>query len=152
VPIIAYPRRIDMKRTVLVGIAIAIFTIGAFSETPPPVAQTILAPGPSSKSSAVKTRISPKRKSFPISSGLVLYAKGVISRIHAIDGVKKLPERIVLAVGKNGIEIAVDTATVVKNAKGKLVALAALKKGERIRVAYKALGKLEHAKSITILS
>ncbi|MGA2545339.1 MAG: hypothetical protein ABSF43_02235 [Rectinemataceae bacterium] len=141
-----------MKRTVLVGIAIAVFTIGAFSETPPPVAQSILAPGPSSQSSAVKTKIPLKRKALPTSSGIVLYAKGVISRIHALDGVKKLPERIVLSVGKNAIEIAVDTATVVKNAKGKLVALATLKKGERIKVAYKALGKLERAKSITILS
>jgi hypothetical protein len=142
-----------MKRTLLAAIAIFIFTIGAFSETPPPVAQSILAPGPSSPSSAVKAKISlKKKKAFPTSSGMVLYAKGFISRIRAIDGVKKLPERIVLSVGKNAIEVAVDSATVVKNAKGKLVALATLKKGERIKVAYKALGKLERAKSITILS
>jgi hypothetical protein len=151
-PIIPYSRRIDMKRTVLVGMALAIFTIGAFSETPPPVARSILAPASSTQPSAATTKVLSKQKAVTAPSSMILYAKGVISKIHAIDIAKKLPERIVLSVGKNVIEIGVDAATVVKNSKGKLVALASLKKGERVKVAYKAHGKRERAKSITILS
>ena len=121
-----------MKRSLFLCLAIAVFTFGVSADAPSPVSRKILAPA--------------------ASSSTLLHAKAVISRIRARDNAKKLPERLVLAVGKREMEISVDIATIVKNTKGKIVSLAKLKKGERVNVVYRTLGKRAHATSITILS
>ena len=74
---------------------------------------------------------------------------GVISQI-VVE--KNGSEIVYLKVGKKVEEITIDSQTKVKNSKGILVSNSKLKKGEKVKVDYRIIGKYEIAKLITLLS
>ena len=139
-----------MKRPILLGMALASLTVFAFGDVAR-VAPNRAAPASSSKSSAIATKVASKAKAVPSAPSGVLIADGVIFKIQAPNAKKKLPELISVRVGKKLIEIAVDTSTIVKSAKGRVLALAKLKKGEKVRVDYRIVGAENTATLVTIL-
>lgn len=144
-----------MRKTMFVGAAVLAFALGgaagAYADAPSPVARSIFNPAAPSQATRVKAKIA-KRKSAPASSRLVLYAKGSIVSIRPADRAKKLSERILLAVGKKRVEIAVEPGTVVVSARGRIVAISSLRKGEKVDVTYTGRGTRDRADRITILS
>ncbi len=72
------------------------------------------------------------------------YAKGSIIGLRA--------GTLVLAVGKKSVDIALGPGTVVKTAKGRIVALSSLRKGEHVKIAYRSKGARPGESSISIVS
>lgn len=148
-----------MNRNMLVGVAVVVLAVGACggafaadaeAATPSTVARSILSPVVPPQAKTGKAKTEARRRIAPLR--LVQSAKGYIVGIRAADPVRKLPERIVLAVGGKTIEIALGPGTLVKGAKGRAIAVSRLRKGERVEVAYKPRGARAKADSITILS
>ena len=155
-------RRIGMNRTMLARVALVVIALGGFAggafaagETPSPLARSILSPAvppqaPAGKAEAGKAKAAAKRRPAP--PRRALSERGYIVAIRAADSARKLPERIIVAIGKRTVEIAVESGTAVKGAKGRAVAASRLRKGERVMVAYKPRSRRMKADSITILS
>jgi hypothetical protein len=160
-----------MNRIVLARVALVALALGGFSgvafaagETPSPLARSILSPAVppqaqagQSKAEAVKAKAATGKakgaaKRRPAPPRRALSERGYIVGIRAADLARKLPERIVVAIGKKTVEIAVESGTSVKGAKGRAVAASRLRKGERVMVGYKPRGRRMKADSITILS
>jgi len=143
-----------MKRQFLLCLAIAALGLGAAAADVPAPAHKILAPSFPSAAQAT-ANAGPKssaKKRHSTSSKKLLNARGVILAIKAANPAKGRPERLILAFGKRTIEVSMDAATTLKNAMGVAEAPSALKKGERIELSYRKIGKRELAVLISILS
>ena len=113
--------------------------------TPAPAARSILspkAPADAAEPEAVVKKATPatRVKRAPLASP-ALYARGSVVGMRA--------GTLVLAVGKKIVDIALGPGTVVKSAHGKVVPLSSLRKGEKVKVTYRARGA--RAASIDIL-
>ena len=162
-----------MNRKQLVRAAIIALSLGAMTGTAAaqdtaaryrsPLAQKILGPQAPAAPSAATTVSVPrkvaKRKKVaapvradataPAPAGTpsrdsVSYAKGSIVGLRS--------GTLVLAVGQKIVDIALGPGTVVKTAKGRMIELSSLRKGERVKVTYRSKGARAGAASISIVS
>lgn len=140
-----------MNRKRLTRAAVIIFSLGAFAAVAPmpaaaqsPMAQKIL--GPHTPADASASSSAPKKVAMrkDASAQPVRYSKGSIVGLRA--------GTLVLAVGKKIVDIALGPGTVVKTAKGRIVALSSLRKGEHVKVSYRSRGAHPGAASISIVS
>ena len=138
-------------RAVLIVISLVAFAVAApaqaaaqvqAAQTPSPMAKKILGPQGPTQASAPAPIKAGKRKT--LASLAVLHAKGSVVGLRA--------GTLILSDGKKIVDIALGPGTVVKTAQGKIVALSSLKKGQRVRVAYRPKGARASAASIDLIS
>jgi len=141
-----------MKRRI--ALVVAFFAVASLVFADMPASQPSLPLQVQIAAPATKKAATPQKSAVakPATKAKILKAKGQIARIRAADPAKKRLERLVIAMGARRISIAVNSSTIVKNVKGKIVPLSRLRAGERIIVAYRAIGGAELAAAITIQS
>ena len=119
-----------MKRRIFIGVSPSALAILAFADAATAIPKASSSPSPTSSTSSTKTLKLTKDK-VPVQVGKVLKLKGVVSQIVSE---KSGTEIVYLKVGKKVEEITIDSQTKVKNAKGKIVSMDKLKKGEKVQV------------------
>jgi hypothetical protein len=146
-----------MNRTQLTCFAILALAFGSavFAAADAPgtaSAHKLLGPQAPASASPVKSPRNSTRKLPAAVSKRLMRAQGLIVGIRAPNPARGRPEMIILAFGTRTIQLSVDRSTILRKADGTKASLAALKKGDKVRLSYRLSGKRERAVSITILS
>jgi hypothetical protein len=115
----------------------------ALPAAPLPVSTAPAAKGPATTTPAAKT---PAANDKAISK-----VRGTILKVHMADEQRKLAEWVSVGVHGKRLDLVVGARTKIRDAKGRVLGAAGLKKGESVRVVYRESGKLELAVSIEVL-
>lgn len=124
-----------MKRILLATMALLIFLFSAYSQK-----------APGSQRPDITTTVATS-KAFSTSSPLV--AEGIISKIKPTG---KNLAIVWLRAGKTIVEFTLDSRTKIRGGEGKTVLLSTIKKGERVKIDYKPIGKYDIANLLVIVT